>query len=179
MSQGLYQLFVAVLKQEELLGEVALGQVEVQGRARQFAIPQIQHPMEARLGEAIRFLGYDLSTDKVKPGDSLHLTLYWQALKQMEASYAVFTHLLDAEDRIWGQRDGLPDGGEAPTSSWIDGEIITDEYEIMVDPKASPGEYVIEIGMYDPRTGQRLPAFGDDQALEQNRLLLGVVQVVP
>ncbi len=179
MPQGLYQLFVGVLKQEELLGEVALGQVEVQGRARQFAIPQIQHPMEARLGEAIRFLGYDLSTNQVKPGDSLHLTLYWQALEQMEASYTVFTHLLDAQDQIWGQRDSLPGGGEAPTSSWVEGEIITDEYEIKVDPEASPADYVIEIGMYDSSTGQRLAAFGDDQALEQNRLLLGVLQVVP
>jgi hypothetical protein len=44
---------------------------------------------------------------------------------------------------------------------------------------APPGEYVIGIGMYDASTGQRLPIFSDDQISEEDRLLLGVVQVVP
>jgi hypothetical protein len=179
IPQGAYELSVGVLEEEELLGEVALGQVEVRGRARRFTIPEIGHPMEARLGEGTRFLGYDLISSEVRAGGTLQLTLYWQALEEMEASYTVFTHILDAEERIWGQKDSIPGGGEAPTTSWVAGEILTDQYEIMVDPEASPGEYVIEIGMYDASTGQRLPLLGDDQALEEDRLLLAAVQVVP
>jgi hypothetical protein len=61
----------------------------------------------------------------------------------------------------------------------MEGEILTDEYEIIVDPDAPPGEYVIEIGMYDASTGQRLSVLSHDQVVEEDRLLLGVVHVVP
>ncbi len=179
MPQGVYDVFVGLLEREELLGQVALGQIEVQGRARQFTMPEIQYPVEARLGEEIGFLGYDLSSNEIKPGETLQLTLYWQALEEMQVSYTVFTHLLDAENQIWGQSDSIPVKGAAPTTSWIEGEIIADEYEIVVAAEAPPGEYAIEIGMYDASTGQRLPIFSDDQALKEDRVLLAVVRVVP
>ncbi len=179
MPRGVYEVFVGVLEGEELLGEVALGQIEVQGRVRQFTIPEIQYPMEATLGEGIQFLGYDLGSNEVWGGGTLQLTLYWQALEEMEASYTVFTHLLDMSDRICGQEDSIPGAGTMPTTSWVEGEIIADEYQIIVDPEAPPGECVIEIGMYDASTGQRLPIFSDDQALEEDRILLGAVQIVP
>jgi hypothetical protein len=97
----------------------------------------------------------------------------------MQVSYTVFTHLLDAEERIQGQMDSIPGRGEAPTTSWIEGEVITDEYEIVVDPEAPTGEYVVEVGMYDASTGQRLPIYSGGQRVEGDSLLLTTVQVVP
>jgi 4-amino-4-deoxy-L-arabinose transferase-like glycosyltransferase len=179
LPQGAYEIFVGVLDGEELLSEMALGQVEVRGRARQFTTPEIQHPMEARLGEAIQFLGYDLSSDEVPAGGTLQLSLYWRALQEMDTSYTVFTHLLDTEQRIWGQRDSVPRRGEAPTTTWVEGEIVADGYEIVVDPEAPPGEYVIEIGMYDAISGRRLRVLNGAEGQEEDRILLGLVQVVP
>ena len=178
IPQGDYQVLLRILGEEQLLGQAALGPFQVHGRARVFSIPDIQHPVEATLGEAVRFLGYDLGSTEVKPGDALQLTLYWQALEEMEASYTVFTHLLDADNQIWGQRDSVPCRGEAPTTSWVKGEIITDEYDIVVDPEAPAGEYVIEIGMYDAGAGKRAPVVSDNQAPEQDRVLLGAIHVL-
>ena len=125
------------------------------------------------------FLGYDLSPTAVLPGETIYLALYWQALGEMNVSYTVFTHLLDTTQHTWGQRDSVPGADTLPTTSWMEGEILTDEYEIVVNPEAPPGEYVIEIGMYDASTGERLPIHMDGQRLEGDRLLLGVVRVVP
>jgi hypothetical protein len=179
MPQGAYQIFVCISEEERLVREVVLDTIEVRGRARQFTMPQIQHPTEARLGEAVQFLGYDLSSNELAPGETLRLTLYWQALQEMEISYTVFTHLLDPRQRVWGQSDSIPGIGAMPTTSWLGGEVITDRYEIEVNSEAPPGEYTVEIGMYDADTGQRLPVYGDDQALEGDRLLLGVLQIAP
>jgi len=179
VPQGVYQILVGLLEDEELLSEVSLGQVEVQGRARRFVMPEIEHPYEATLGQAIRFLGYDLSSDQPRPGEALHLTLYWQALKEMDTSYTVFTHLLDPDSRIRGQVDNAPGGGEAPTTSWVEREIIIDEYEIIVDPGAPPGDHAVEIGMYDATTGRRLPVSIGGQLAEGDRLLLGQIRVLP
>ena len=141
-----------------------------------FSPPPIQHPLKATLGNQIQFLGYDLDTVSIKPGQSLHLTVYWQALTEMDESYTVFTHLLDKEDRIWGQKDNVPVKGTLPTCCWVKDEVITDEYEIPIQPDAPPGQYVIEIGMYRLETGQRLEVREGPEGKE-DRMLLGTVEV--
>ena len=54
--------------------------------------------------------------------------------------------------------------GTRPTTGWLPGEVIVDKYEIPVRPDAPPGEYVIEIGMYNAETMQRLRAFDEEGA---------------
>jgi len=137
-----------------------------------FTPPTVQHPLEANLGDRVRFFGYDLDTTSVRPGDTLHLTLYWQALAEMDESYTVFTHLLDKDNLIRGQKDSLPVDGTLPTSCWVKDEIIVDEYEIPIQPDAPPGQYVIEIGMYQLETGQRLPVIGQEGQIIGGRILL-------
>jgi len=154
--------------------ELALATIEVEGRPHSTEPPKaIQHPLWARLGDNILFLGYDLRSIESHPGGSLHLTLYWQALAQMETSYTVFTHLVDEEDRIWGQKDGVPGNWTLPTTSWIEGEYIKDEYEIPIKEDAPPGDYLIEIGMYDASTSLRLPIYDQGGNHVGDRLLLG------
>ncbi|TKJ30714.1 MAG: hypothetical protein CEE40_04270 [Chloroflexi bacterium B3_Chlor] len=178
MAQASYQISVLMSEDDSLLNRVGLERIYVRGRARQFVVPEIRHSREARLGEGIQFLGYDLNTNEVSAGGTLHLTLYWQALGEMQVSYKVFTHLLDAENRIRGQKDSFPGRGEAPTTSWLEGEVIADEYEIVVDSAAPPGEYVIEIGMYDANTGQRLLVYDIRGELQEDRILLEGIRLV-
>ncbi len=139
---------------------------------------EIRHPLRANLADKVTFLGYDLDKTTVKPGGTLHMVLYWQALAKMETSYTVFVHFLDAQSHTWGQRDNLPVKGTYPTTSWLPGEVVIDEYEITVDAAAPLGEYQIEGGMYDLGTMLRLPAF-DEQGnpLPSDRILLATVQV--
>jgi hypothetical protein len=134
--------------------------------------------VSARVGESIQLLGYDLDQQEVAAGDTLRLTLYWQALSEMDTSYTVFNHLLDEESRIWGQRDGIPGGGALPTSSWISGEYVVDEYEIPVQEDTPPGEYVLETGMYDLATMLRLPVLDSEGAVVGDRILLDATPVL-
>jgi hypothetical protein len=125
----------------------------------------------------VQLLGYAIDADPVKAGDELSLTLYWQALEEMETSYTVFTHLIDEGGRIWGQKDNLPVDRTYLTTEWRAGEIIIDKYEIEVDPTTVPGEYILEVGMYDWISGERLPILNVDGQVEGNRVILGTVWV--
>ncbi|HUS70668.1 MAG TPA: glycosyltransferase family 39 protein [Anaerolineae bacterium] len=175
---GDYELTLLLLEGSRTIGQASLGWVEVSGRPRRFDVPEIQHALEARLGDGMLFLGYDLSSEDMKPGDTLHLTLYWQALSEMQVSYTVFTHLLDAKQHIWGQMDSIPLRGEAPTTGWIPGEIITDSYDLVMEPAAPPGSYTVEIGMYDAGTGQRLPVRDVQGTVLGDRMLVGRMRVL-
>jgi hypothetical protein len=88
----------------------------------------------------------------------------------------VFIHLLDEGGQVRGQKDNPPVNGSYPTPLWVPGEIVVDEYTILVQPDAPPGTYVIEAGMYDPANLQRLPVL-DPTGASGDRVLLGSVQV--
>jgi hypothetical protein len=136
---------------------LTLGTIKVAAIDRAFEIPLISHPLTVALGTQIQLLGYDLSEDIVAPGDTLVLTLYWQAVAEMDKDYTVFTHLLAPDGSPTGQRDNHPVGGTYPTSLWLTGEVVADVYEISVRADAAPGDHWLEVGMYVAENGYRLP----------------------
>lgn len=123
-------------------------------------LPSPQQITRADFGGLVQLLGYDTAPTALEtsfePGESLHLTLYWQVLAPLEENYTVFVHLLDEEGRIWGQQDSQPLAGFYPTSFWDEGEIVRDEYQLRIDPQAPGGEYEIVVGIYLLATGERL-----------------------
>ena len=177
---GAYTLTLTILERESGLAvaaPLALTTVNIAQVDRSTIVPPIQHPLQANLGDRVELLGYDLDRTQAAPGDALHLTLYWRALAEMETGYTVFVHLLDREEQIRGQRDNPPVGGAYPTTLWMSGEVVVDEYEITVDPAAPPGPHVIEVGMYDPADLHRLPVLDSGGAVVGDRIVLEEIQV--
>ena len=142
-------------------------------------VTAIQHPLTVRLSDRIELLGYDIEARSIAAGDSLSLTLYWQATGNIPTDYTVFTHLLGTDERIWGQRDAQSQGGRNPTSTWAIGEIVRDEISIPISAEAPCQDYELEIGMYDLLTQARLPVTLDDQYTSpEDRLLVEGIQIV-
>jgi 4-amino-4-deoxy-L-arabinose transferase-like glycosyltransferase len=133
---------------------------------------QYQYTVAANLGNEALLIGYGLSAQKIKAGETLGLTLYWQALAEMEKRYTVFTHLLDAENRIVAQMDSEPLGGIHPTTEWQFGEIVRDNYGLAIAPDTLPGEYLLEVGMYYLPTLERLPVLHDSGNVQDDRVVL-------
>lgn len=179
--QGRYSLQVELVDSADnaVKGSATLDAIQVAGRAHQFEVPIMSQSVNATLGDSIRLLGYDLEPqDPVSPGATLQLTLYWQAIGELETSYTVFTHLLDGSNVIRGQRDSIPGQGTLPTTSWLESEIITDVYQIPVATDTPAGELTLEVGMYDAATGNRLVVV-DAQGQPQpgDRILLHSIRV--
>jgi hypothetical protein len=126
-----------------------------------------------RLGDGIALTGYDLERD----ADRIHLTLHWTCLAAMEQDYTVFVHLLDPTGALAAQADGLPVGGDYPTSLWSPDEVIVDER--FVSAAGLPAEiYSLHVGMYLLETGGRLPALnGQGERLPADAIPLTGVMV--
>ena len=174
VPSGRHRLLVSLIDEAsgQQVGQADLRWLTVEARERVTAMPPIEHLLTVNLGRQVELLGYDLEEASLGPGDTLHLTLYWRALAEMDKSYTVFTHLLDGDSRIRGQKDNVPGDGTLPTTGWVAGEIITDRYEIAVHSDAQPGRYVLEIGFYDADTGQRLPVVNQEGQRLDDRVLL-------
>ncbi len=151
---------------------VALFSFEIQPIPRVFEVPPLQHPLSVTLGDQVELLGYNLPETRILAGKQIPLTLVWRGRKPIDTSYKVFTHLLDSQNKIWGQQDNVPVMGARPTTGWAPGEVIVDEYSIPVAPDAPAGTYSLEVGLYDPATGRRLDLHDAQQALIGDHLVL-------
>jgi hypothetical protein len=158
-------------------GPVLLGPIEVPRRAPPpIEDLNVEHPLEAVLGDKVRLLGYNMKSG-FRPGDNIHLTLFWQCLEKMDEEYTVFTHLIDAGDNIVAQKDTPPVDGFYPTTKWQAGEIVRDQYDLLISPDVPMGDYRIEVGMYLAETGERLEAIGEEGAWPENSILLEKIEV--
>jgi hypothetical protein len=128
-------------------------------RARQFVVPVVSQPIDARFGQTISLLGFDLSPmpdTTVRSGQDVTLTLYWRDDANLAESLKVFIHLVGMNGAIYGQDDSIPLAGAAPTDGWVPREVVTDRHDLAVKPNAPPGVYRVEVGFYNPTTQARL-----------------------
>jgi hypothetical protein len=116
-----------------------------------------------------------------QPGDTINLTLQWQALDYAEESYTVFVHLIDQENRPLVALDYTPLGGAMPTHlwlpKWLPGQQMRDPYRLQIPPDLQPGTYQIEVGLYEMVSGRRLHISDVSGNLIGDRFILGAVVV--
>ncbi len=101
--------------------------------------------VNARFGGRATLLGAD-GLSPVAAGDSLKITLFWRDDVSFDADYTVFVHLLGADGTPVVIADHLP---PRPTSNWAAGEIIADTVTFTIPADLPPGEYPLEIGLYN------------------------------
>jgi len=188
---GVYPVTVALknLNADETGQEIQLGELTVAGHPAPLDHSRLLANFRQRVGlvGAIARAGNErraaVWSDPLpaQPGDTIHLRLRWQSLAPAEDSYTVFVHLIDAANRPLVALDYTPLGGSAPTHLWIPkwlpGQRLTDPYRLVLPDDLSPGEYYIEVGLYE-MVGQRRLHMADAAGnLIGDRLILGPVRV--
>lgn len=123
---------------------------------RLFAPPPFEQPVGALFEGVGTLEGFTLEQQTVRAGEPLPLVLVWRAAETPPGALTVFTHLLDDSGRYIGGHDSPPAGGNRPTTSWVAGEYIVDEHALTLEDTAYRGRARIEVGLYDPDTGQRV-----------------------
>lgn len=125
-------------------------------------------------GHVMAFVGHDRSADAVAPGGTLELVLHWRLLRKPDRHYSIFAHLLDPQSEIVGEYDA----NCYPTSFWMEGggETLLSYFPLRVKSGTPPGEYRLEIGVYNQATGERLSIYQGGEPVA-DRLLLRPIEV--
>ena len=145
-------------------------------RPREGPLP---NPTSFNFGDKIALLGYDFDRRTAAPGETLRLTLYWEALAPLEESYTVFVHVLGEKAQMWAIGDGVPVKGQAPTFIWQPGQTVTDSHDLTLDQNTPPGVYDVEVGLYLLETNERLRLLADDGFPLDTRVFLSKIRVIP
>jgi hypothetical protein len=106
-------------------------------------------------------VGYDRSPRSPRPGEDLEVSLYWEALRPLEAQYHSFVHLLDAGGQVVAQSDRQPGGVHYPTTLWRAGERLRDDHVLTIPADTAEGIHSLLVGMYEPASDSSLEPLGD------------------
>ena len=130
---------------------------------RRAGAPQIANRRDETFGQFARLLGYSVSvaddqgifqtaSPLLMAGQTVRVTLWWQAATRISRDYTVFVHALDSGGQLAGQHDSPPANGFRPSSQWADQEVVRDIHYLVLSANAAE----IEAGLYDGQTAERL-----------------------
>jgi hypothetical protein len=77
----------------------------------------------------------------------------------MDRDYTLFIHVANEGGERVAQRDLPLRYEDYPTSHWQVDELVVERADFPL-PALPPGEYRLDIGLYDGATGERLPIEG-------------------
>ncbi len=180
LAEGVCTLLV----QAGVEAPVTVGEVRVHARERCLppctAAPQtaFHATVVEGAGDFAQLAGFDAPAGALRPGDTFSVTLYWQAQTAAALDYTVFVHLVGAEGKVWAQSDAWPQGGVAPTTSWLAEQTIVDVHTLTLPDDIPAGTYTLFVGMYDAGSGGRAPLYDQNGARwEEDRAPLRMVTV--
>lgn len=135
LGRGAYALFV---------DGRPLGEVE----ARWLRLPPLDETTEIDFGQ-LKLRGFSIpGVDRLRPGQTLIVSLAWQAAGSTRQDLTAFVHLLDAGGRRVAGFDRRPLDGDPPTGAWHPGEIVLDRHPVSLPPDLPPGDYTLAVGLY-------------------------------
>jgi len=137
--------------------------------------PTLQHTVQADLGHQIRLLGYNLD-GQLAPAQAAYLTVAWQAAG-VNQDLRAFISLVDGSGQEWAHWDDVPSGRLYPTSRWAANEVIVQTWRLDVPAGTPPGNYRLEAGLYNAKSGSRLDVYNDTERSTGTVVPLGHVQV--
>jgi hypothetical protein len=128
--------------------------------------------MPVNLDETIEYLGYQVSGEEVRPGDTVEITTVWHVLSRPEDfALSLFAHLVHSGGSI-----SVGDALGYPAIQWMPGDLFVQRSELVVPADASPGRCWIQAGIYSLATGERLQVLEDGQSIA-DRILLTPIEV--
>ncbi len=135
---------------------------------------ELSNPINANFDDQAALVGYTLDPRVTQPGETIRLTLYWQASAPIETDYRIFAQVLGVENQVWANSDILP---KTPTSRWQPGQIIEDVHDLTVGLTTPPDFYDIVVGVYEPG-GRRLSVLDEDGSPLGKYIPLSKIRVI-
>jgi arylsulfatase A-like enzyme len=135
--------------------------------------PAPAHPLDATIGSSLRVVGYDLSPQPTRRGDSAELVTHFELRGRMEPGWRLFFHM----DGPGGFRnlDHVPVEGAYPMERWHPGQRIRDRLRIAFTTAMPTGSYTVFVGLF--KGNARAPVVPASASDGRDRLRLATIVV--
>jgi hypothetical protein len=112
------------------------------------------HNLNLAIDSSLTLAGYTLDRDQLAPGESLWLTLWWQAGADVQRDYVINLRLLDTSGSEAAYWLGRPVRSGYPTQQWQAGQAVQDPWRLTIPAEVASGPYQLGIVLFDAATQQ-------------------------
>ena len=121
--------------------------------------------MDVGFAGAPRLRGYTVPSATTRRGDELRVDLYWQGEPGADKALSSFVHIRNSRKdqplnprsggEIWAQTEHVAPGGLS-SAKYLPDKIYKDEFRVPLPEDMPPGDYFLEVGWFDPQSGEQL-----------------------
>jgi hypothetical protein len=133
----------------------------------------------ANFGDKAELVNAILNPSRAVAGEPVRVTMNFKVLDTFDRDWFLFVHVEDADGRM--ERFNVDHAPrQKPTSQWVKGEVVRDDFEVPVPAGVPLRGLNILVGFWDPKApDQRLPLRNKEQVRNdgQNRVLLASIPV--
>ncbi len=104
------------------------------------------------LNDSAALIGYDLSPTRARPGQEVHVRLYWQATQPLTRDYASFVKLVAGVEEEECARSDRPHPGNIPTTTWPTTRYVVDGHYVALPADMPALALKVVVGLYRPDT---------------------------
>jgi len=119
----------------------------------------------------IQLQGYTISQDELIAGDTIFVTLYWQALQQASEDYEVFVQILDDRGQVVGSTHDFPYNGMYRSRIWKIDEVTATHHWLKLSDDLPVGRYTLRTGLYRMLHNQPLHVEGASANADRDAVL--------
>lgn len=142
-------------------------------------VERIEQRTNLDFGDQIRLLGYELESREPTPGETLSLSLYWQALREIDEDYWLLIQIVDEDGEAHLTKDGSPSASRYATDLWKEGDIFSFRHRLYLPSDVPPGRYRLEVGVHPFGTWEWLPIRDEKGTILGEKITLTEIRVIP
>ncbi len=155
---------------------VMLGTVDAIRPRVPVAAPTIANALDAQWNE-IALVGADRVAEQVAAGDSLALTLYWQARQPTATDYLAVLQVVGSDGKAGPAVRHLLVNPDFPTPAWAPNETWRDKINLPIPAETAAGNATVLIGLIDAQSEQPIALHATSRQARGTNLALAQVRI--
>lgn len=134
---------------------------------------------QATFANGVELLGGEIESSEVVERHEVFVTTWWRVPGPRSPDLLFFVHLeRQLPPRTQASLDHPAGDWLYPANRWEAGQEIEDRVLVQIPVGLVPGTYDVQLGMFDRRTGERVPVT-EGESSEDRRVHLGTLEIRP
>lgn len=136
-----------------------------------------RQPLNVHLPGKVDLVGYTYRPDRIQPGDTVYVTLFFQTTQPLTRSFRTFVRVVSPNDGTrWAQQDMLTPRS-VPLDWWQTGQVIAERFVLTTAGDIPTGAHHLNISVTAPDSDVFLPIYRNSDPSPLDRITLGYVAV--
>ena len=141
-------------------------------------LADVQNPVDINFGDQIKLVGYELNGEEWHPGEDLLVTMYWEALEDLDEDLWLLMRLVHRRGYDLTFKDGCPSGGKYTTDHWKQGDVIPSVHRLRIPDDAEKHPYRLTLSMHPFDSEEWLPILNEQGQVTGDIVILTLISVV-